>query len=92
MHVLPWPFIHFQEPMEHVIQSLVKFLEVNDEGIVACAAGILANLTCNNQDNKMSVYKNAGVQALMNALVKCFRKDEVAEPIVSRFWFSVNWV
>lgn len=68
---------------------MVKFLAVNDEGILACAAEILANFTGNNQINKISVYENRGVQALLNVLAKCFDKDVVTEPIVSHFFF--NW-
>ncbi len=41
--------------MEGLLQMLVQVLQSNDINIVTCAAGILSNLTCNNQNNKVLV-------------------------------------
>ena len=39
--------------MENLMQGLVQLLGSSDVNIVTCAAGILSNLTCNNQKNKV---------------------------------------
>ena len=41
------------ETHEQMLQMLVQVLQSNDINIVTCAAGILSNLTCNNQRNKV---------------------------------------
>lgn len=41
--------------LEGLLQSLVQLLSSNDVNVVTCAAGILSNLTCNNQRNKVTV-------------------------------------
>ncbi|KOB76570.1 Catenin [Operophtera brumata] len=43
------------EGLEALLQSLVQVLASTDVNIVTCAAGILSNLTCNNQRNKVIV-------------------------------------
>lgn len=42
------------EGLEALLQSLVQVLASTDVNIVTCAAGILSNLTCNNQRNKVN--------------------------------------
>lgn len=44
---------HEVEGLEALLQSLVQVLASTDVNIVTCAAGILSNLTCNNQRNKV---------------------------------------
>lgn len=39
--------------LENLLQSLVHALSSTDANVVTCAAGILSNLTCNNQRNKV---------------------------------------
>nr|WMQ53814.1 putative bCatenin1 [Camerata robusta] len=39
-----------------------------DTNAVICAAGILSNLTCNNQFNKMTLYKINGVEAILRTI------------------------
>lgn len=41
--------------IENLLQRLVQLLGSSDVNIVTCAAGILSNLTCNNQNNKIIV-------------------------------------
>lgn len=40
--------------LDNLLQSLVLVLSSSDVNVVTCAAGILSNLTCNNQRNKVS--------------------------------------
>jgi hypothetical protein len=46
---------YLQEGLEGLLQSLVHLLGSSDVNVVTCAAGILSNLTCNNQRNKVVV-------------------------------------
>lgn len=39
--------------LDNLLQSLVLVLGSTDVNVVTCAAGILSNLTCNNQRNKV---------------------------------------
>lgn len=39
--------------LDSLLQSLVLVLGSTDVNVVTCAAGILSNLTCNNQRNKV---------------------------------------
>ena len=41
--------------IESLLESLVRLLVSNDDNVVTCAAGILSNMTCNNQLNKSYV-------------------------------------
>lgn len=65
--------------LESLLQSLVTVLGSSDVNVVTCAAGILSNLTCNNQRNKVTVCQVGGkcanvkvIQVLTNYSV-CFR-------------------
>nr|WMQ53813.1 putative bCatenin1 [Girardia tigrina] len=39
-----------------------------DTNVITCAAGILSNLTCNNQYNKITFYKLGGVEAILRTI------------------------
>lgn len=69
--------------MEVLLQSLVTLLSSTDLNIVTCAAGILSNLTCNNQRNKVSVCQLGGVDALLHTIVNAGDREEITEPAVS---------
>lgn len=69
--------------MELLLQQLVQSLASKDVNVVTCATGILSNLTCNNQANKITVYQNQGVQALIYAIMQAGDCEEVIEPSVS---------
>lgn len=71
-----------QETMESLLQSLVQLLCSNDINIVTCAAGILSNLTCNNQRNKMTVCQVGGIEALVRAVIQAGDREEITEPAV----------
>ncbi|XP_058802817.1 armadillo segment polarity protein-like isoform X2 [Phymastichus coffea] len=68
--------------MEHLLQSLVQLLSSSDINIVTCAAGILSNLTCNNQRNKLAVCQFGGVDALVRTIINAGDREEISEPAV----------
>jgi len=63
--------------------QLVQLLNSSDINIVTCVAGILSNLTCNNQVNKSFVCQIGGVDALVNTLLQAADRDDITEPTVS---------
>ncbi|KAJ8967799.1 hypothetical protein NQ317_013587 [Molorchus minor] len=57
-------------------------LASSDVNVVTCAAGILSNLTCNNQRNKVTVCQVGGVDALVRTIVSAGDREEITEPAV----------
>ncbi|XP_050512043.1 armadillo segment polarity protein isoform X2 [Diabrotica virgifera virgifera] len=68
--------------LESLLQSLVQVLASSDVNVVTCAAGILSNLTCNNQRNKVTVCQVGGVDALVRTIVSAGDREEITEPAV----------
>ncbi|XP_015123265.1 armadillo segment polarity protein isoform X1 [Diachasma alloeum] len=68
--------------LEGLLQGLVQVLASNDVNVVTCAAGILSNLTCNNQRNKATVCNVGGVDALVRTIVNAGDREEITEPAV----------
>ncbi|KAG8037360.1 hypothetical protein G9C98_005570 [Cotesia typhae] len=68
--------------LEGLLQSLVQVLASTDVNVVTCAAGILSNLTCNNQRNKITVCQVGGVEALIRTIVNAGDREEITEPAV----------
>ena len=62
---------------------LVQLLVSNDINIVTCAAGILSNLTCNNQGNKVMVCQVGGIEALVRTILQAGDREDITEPAVS---------
>ena len=56
--------------LDNLMSHLAELLRSNDVNIVTCAAGILSNLTCNNQRNKVVVCQMGGVEALVATISK----------------------
>ena len=50
--------------------------------MVTCAAGILSNLTCNNQRNKSIVCRVGGCEALVNTVIQAGDREEITEPAI----------
>lgn len=71
-----------QENLEGLLQSLVALLASPDINVITCAAGILSNLTCNNQLNKQTVTQVGGIEALVRAIREAGDHEEVTEPAV----------
>lgn len=63
-------------------QSLVQLLSTTDINTVTCAAGILSNLTCNNQNNKTIVCQVGGIEALVRTIKQFMTHEEITEPAV----------
>lgn len=61
---------------------MVQLLNTNDINIVTCAAGILSNLTCNNQANKTIVCQVGGIEALVRTIIQAGNHEEITEPAV----------
>nr|WMQ53810.1 putative bCatenin1 [cf. Atrioplanaria] len=64
---------------DHLLKVLVQILMSSynsfprqnihiDTNAITCAAGILSNLTCNNQYNKIALFKLGGVEALIRVI------------------------
>ena len=70
------------ENMDNLMQGLVQLLGSNDVNIVTCAAGILSNLTCNNQKNKVVVCTVGGIEALVRTIIAAGDREEITEPAV----------
>ncbi|XP_076377294.1 armadillo isoform X2 [Megalopta genalis] len=68
--------------LEVLLQSLVQMLSSTDVNVVTCAAGILSNLTCNNQRNKVTVCQVGGVDALVRTIIYADSREEISEPAV----------
>ncbi|KAL3268367.1 hypothetical protein HHI36_007483 [Cryptolaemus montrouzieri] len=68
--------------LESLLGSLVQVLSASDVNVVTCAAGILSNLTCNNQRNKVTVCQVGGVDALVRTIVNAGEREEITEPAV----------
>jgi len=61
---------------------LVQLLASTDVNVVTCSAGILSNLTCNNQRNKVTVCQVGGVDALVRTICNAGDREEITEPAV----------
>merc|ERR1719414_1170730 len=70
------------ENMDNLMQGLVQLLNSTDVNIVTCAAGILSNLTCNNQKNKLTVCTVGGIEALVRTIIAAGDREEITEPSV----------
>jgi catenin beta 1 len=68
--------------LETLLQGLVSLLSSEDGNIVTCAAGILSNLTCNNQQNKVVVCQMNGIEALVRTIRAAGEREEITEPAV----------
>merc|ERR1719211_464254 len=70
------------ENLDNLMQGLVQLLGSTDVNIVTCAAGILSNLTCNNQKNKLTVCTVGGIEALVRTIIAAGDREEITEPAV----------
>jgi catenin beta 1 len=70
------------ENLDNLMQGLVQLLGSADVNIVTCAAGILSNLTCNNQKNKVIVCQVGGIEALVRTIIAAGDREEITEPAV----------
>lgn len=68
--------------LEGLIENLIKLASSANEVIATLAAGILSNLTCNNEMNKLAVLKSNGIPILINVIEKSYMKAELIEPCI----------
>jgi len=68
--------------LEGLLHVLVQLLSSNDINMVTCSAGVLSNLTCNNQPNKGTVLHVGGVEALVRTILQAGEREDVTEPAV----------
>ncbi|GFS38432.1 catenin beta [Nephila pilipes] len=71
-----------EKNVESLLNQLVHLLGSNDRYIVTCAAGILSNLTCNNDFNKKTVCQAKAVEALVQAIIQAGKNEEITEPAI----------
>jgi len=71
-----------QEGLETLLQGLVQLLGSTDVNVITCAAGILSNLTCNNQRNKTVVCQVGGIEALVRTIIHAGDREEITEPAI----------
>jgi catenin beta 1 len=76
--------------MEGLLQMLIQLLSSNDINIVTCAAGIVSNLTCNNQRNKVIVCQVNGIEALVRTIMQAGDREDITEPAVSAHILDYN--
>jgi catenin beta 1 len=70
-----------EENIRELLLSLTRLLGSSDVDVVTCCVGILSNLTCNNQRNKMTLCSNGVIDALIRTLQSHGQQNEdVAEP------------
>merc|ERR1719346_882244 len=70
------------ENLDNLMQGLTQLLNSTDVNIVTCAAGILSNLTCNNQKNKLTVCTVGGIEGLVRTIIAAGDREEITEPSV----------
>lgn len=68
--------------LDDLLQMLIHLLSNQDINIVTCTAGILSNLTCNNQQNKMAVVQRGGVEALVRTIMQAGDREDITEPSI----------
>jgi catenin beta 1 len=57
--------------LEQLVHNLLQLLSNStDYSVSTLAAGILSNLTCNNENNKKSALRSNGIQILLNCIQK----------------------
>lgn len=74
-----------EDNLEGLIRRLVELLHTNtDFNVSTCAAGILSNLTCNNDLNKMKFVEYNGVETILKAMLQAGseNKEDICEPAV----------
>ena len=66
--------------LDNLMQGLVQLFGCTDVNIVTCATGILSNLTCNNQKNKVTACQVGGIEALVRTIIAAGDREEITKP------------
>lgn len=67
---------------EDLIELLIKLTQSQDDNISTLAAGILSNLTCNNENNKITALKCNGISILLRIIETSINKPQLVEPCI----------
>lgn len=74
-----------EDNMDGLIKRLIELLTANtDINVSTCAAGILSNLTCNNDMNKIKFVEFNGIEILLRTMLQSGpeNKEDICEPAV----------
>ena len=74
-----------EDNLDGLIKRLIELLQVNaDVNVSTCAAGILSNLTCNNDLNKMKFVEFNGIEVMLRTMLQAGpeNKEDICEPAV----------
>lgn len=74
-----------EDNLESLIKRLIDLLGANtDINVSTCAAGILSNLTCNNDLNKMKFVEYNGIEIMLRTMLQAGteNKEDICEPAV----------
>jgi catenin beta 1 len=74
-----------EDNLDGLIKRLIDLLNANtDINVSTCAAGILSNLTCNNDLNKMKFVEYNGIEIILRAMLQAGpeNKEDICEPAI----------
>ena len=74
-----------EDNLDGLIKRLIDLLTANtDINVSTCAAGILSNLTCNNDMNKIKFVEFNGIEILLRTMLQSGpeNKEDICEPAV----------
>ena len=73
-----------EDHIEGLIRKLIEMMNLNsDINVSICCAGILSNLTCNNDVNKTRFVEYNGIETLVRTLVQTNNQcGEILEPVI----------
>ncbi|CAF0723752.1 unnamed protein product [Brachionus calyciflorus] len=74
-----------EDNLESLIKKLIEILSSSgDINFTTCAAGILSNLTCNNDLNKMKFVEYNGIEIMLRTMLQAGNenKEDICEPAV----------
>ncbi|CAJ0944545.1 unnamed protein product, partial [Mesorhabditis belari] len=70
-----------EENLSQLVKRLLQIVRSSDDAQhVACACGILSNLTCNNVRNKQTVCSDGGISSLVDCVRRFPDVEEATEP------------
>jgi len=74
-----------EDNLDNLIKYLIELLATNNDiNVNTCAAGILSNLTCNNEMNKMKFVEHNGIEIILRTMLQAGpeNKEDICEPAV----------
>jgi hypothetical protein len=74
-----------EENLDDLMKRLIELLVENgDINVITCAAGILSNLTCNNEHNKMKFVELNGIEIILRTMLQASpeNKEDICEPAI----------